>query len=104
LGKRVCEHAPQAGDERIQASVGRMQTVIEHARTIRERAGRPLKLPLRALTVVAADKGFLADLDGDLRAYVLEEARMHPLRVLIWHLCSFTCWRRRAEGSPPCVS
>lgn len=77
----VCMCA-QVGDERIQASVGRMQTVIEHARTIRERAAKPLKQPLRALTVVHADAAFLADLDGDLRAYVLEEARAAktPLR------------------------
>ena len=73
----------QAGDERIQTSVARMQRVVELARTIRERHNRPLKLPLRALTVVAADAGFLSDLDGDLRAYVLEEVGLWRLQIAI---------------------
>ena len=81
----------QAGDERIQASVARMQRVVELARTIRERHARPLKLPLRALTVVHADAGFLADLDGALRAYVLEEVGPEtadaPVRPLSHRAC-----------------
>ena len=60
-----------------------MQRVVELARTIRERHNRPLKLPLRALTVVAADAGFLSDLDGDLRAYVLEEVGLWRLQIAI---------------------
>ena len=52
-----------------------MQQVIEMARIVRERHGKPLKMPLRSLTVVAGDAGFLADLQGELRHYVLEEVR-----------------------------
>ncbi len=60
-------------------SVARMQQVIELSRTIRERHARPLKMPLRSLTVVAADAGFLADLEGELRHYVLEEVGIDAL-------------------------
>lgn len=71
----------QVGDEHIQASVGRMQAVVELARTIRERHTKPLKQPLRSLVVVHSDASFLADLDGELKQYVLEEVRRyHP-----WH-------------------
>jgi isoleucyl-tRNA synthetase len=41
-----------------------MQAVIEAGRTIRERAGRPLKQPLRRVTVVHSDADFLADITG----------------------------------------
>ncbi len=60
-------------------SVARMQQVIELSRTIRERHARPLKMPLRSLTVVAANAGFLADLEGELRHYVLEEVGIDAL-------------------------
>ena len=63
----------QAGDKHIVESVARMQQVIEMSRIVRERHGKPLKTPLRCLTVVAADADFLADLQGELRHYVLEE-------------------------------
>ena len=63
----------QAGDEHIVQSVARMQQVIELSRTIRERHAKPLKQPLRSLTVVAADASFLANLQGELRQYVIEE-------------------------------
>ena len=42
-------------DVEVEASVEQMQKVIELARTIRERKGRPLKQPLRQLTVVHPD-------------------------------------------------
>jgi len=32
-------------------------------------------MPLRSLTVLCRDAGFLADLDGELRQYVLEEVQ-----------------------------
>jgi hypothetical protein len=41
-----------------------MQRVIELGRTIRERAGRPLKTPLLGVTVVHTDPEFLADIQG----------------------------------------
>lgn len=69
----------QKGDEHIVQSVARMQHVIELSRTIRERHAKPLKMPLRSLTVVAADASFLADLGGELRHYVLEEVSTSSL-------------------------
>ena len=45
-------------------SVERMQRVIDLARTIRERHGKTLKLPLRSLIVVHDDDSFLRDLEG----------------------------------------
>ena len=69
-------HPPlQEGDEQIQQSVSRMQKVILLARTLRERHTKPIKMPLRSLTVLCRDAGFLADLDGELRQYVLEEVQ-----------------------------
>ena len=41
-----------------------MQRVIELGRVIRERQNRPLKAPLARLVVVAADREFLADIEG----------------------------------------
>jgi len=41
-----------------------MQAVIEAGRTIRERHNRPLKQPLRKVTVVHSDKEFLEDITG----------------------------------------
>ena len=63
----------QEGDAELVASVGGMQRVIELARTLRERRAKPLKQPLARLVVVHPDPGFLADLDGRLRAYILSE-------------------------------
>ena len=57
----------QAGDDQIQRSVERMQRVIEQARAIRERHNRSLKMPVRELTVVHPDQGFLADITGGCR-------------------------------------
>jgi isoleucyl-tRNA synthetase len=53
------------GDARIEASVSRMQRVIELGRVIRERQNKPLKTPLARLVVVAADPEFLADIEGE---------------------------------------
>lgn len=53
------------GDARIQASVGRMQAVIEAGRAIREKHNKPLKQPLRRVTVVHPDPDFLADVAGE---------------------------------------
>ena len=57
---------PQDGDAQIERSVARMQTVVELGRTLRERQSRPLRTPLRALTVAHADPAFLKDLTGTL--------------------------------------
>merc|ERR1712224_550262 len=52
----------QKADETIQKSVGRMQKIIELARMIRDRKTRPLKVPLKEMTIVHPDESFLADL------------------------------------------
>nr|CAD1839759.1 unnamed protein product [Ananas comosus var. bracteatus] len=60
-------------DERIERSVARMMTVIDLARNIRERHNKPLKAPLKEMVVVHPDNGFLEDIAGKLREYVMEE-------------------------------
>lgn len=73
---------PEAGgkrDERIEQSVSRMMTVIDFARNIRERHNKPLKTPLREMVVVHPDTGFLEDIVGKLREYVLEELNVRSL-------------------------
>lgn len=70
-------------DERVEASVARMQAVIETGRVIRERNNKPLKTPLRRLVVAHDDADFLSDLQGELRAYVVEE-----LNVLDMETCA----------------
>ncbi|WIA42068.1 hypothetical protein OEZ86_009348 [Tetradesmus obliquus] len=71
------------GDGRIQASVGRMQAVIEAGRVIREKHNRPLKQPLRRVVVVHPDPDFLADITGELAQYVTSE-----LNVLALETCA----------------
>ncbi|GJY71131.1 isoleucine--tRNA ligase, cytoplasmic [Tanacetum coccineum] len=58
---------------RIEESVNRMMTIIDHARNIRERHKKPLKTPLREMVFVHTDAEFLDDIAGKLREYVLEE-------------------------------
>ncbi|KAF6150031.1 hypothetical protein GIB67_002813 [Kingdonia uniflora] len=73
---------PQAGgkrDERIEQSVGRMMTVIDLARNIRERHNKPLKAPLKEMVVVHPDASFLEDIAGKLKEYVLEELNIRSL-------------------------
>uniref|UniRef100_A0A1D1XZB6 Isoleucine--tRNA ligase, cytoplasmic n=1 Tax=Anthurium amnicola TaxID=1678845 RepID=A0A1D1XZB6_9ARAE len=64
LGKR---------EERIEQSVARMMTVIDLARNIRERHGKPIKTPLREMVVVHPNTDFLEDITGKLKEYVIEE-------------------------------
>lgn len=61
----IPEAAPEAeGDPQIVRSVARMQAVIELGRVVRDRQNRPLRTPLKRLTVAHADAAFLADLNG----------------------------------------
>lgn len=71
--------AEAAGDEQLEASVGRMQRVIELVRQIRERHNRSVKTPLKEVVVVHPDTAFLADLTGELRVYVEEECNVRAL-------------------------
>ena len=70
-----------AFDSRIERSVGRMATVIELARVIRERHNRSVKVPVRSVTVVHPDPDFLADLSSQLAEYVTEEVNALALHV-----------------------
>lgn len=67
------------GGERIEQSVLRMMTIIDLARNIRERHNKPLKTPLREMVIVHPDKDFLADINGKLKEYVLEELNIRSL-------------------------
>ena len=80
---RVPDARSDSVDARVEASVARMQTVIETGRVIRERNNKPLKTPLRRLVVAHDDQDFLSDLQGELRAYVVEE-----LNVLDMETCA----------------
>ncbi|KAK9843147.1 hypothetical protein WJX74_007686 [Apatococcus lobatus] len=71
----------EAGDDRIQESVGRMQRIIELCRVIRETKRKPLKTPLQALVVVHPDQSFLDDISGNLREYVTEELNVQSLET-----------------------
>lgn len=65
--------AGHEGDAQIEKSVQRMQIVLELGRTTRERLGRPLRTPLRGLTIAHSDPAVLADLTGPSRStYILE--------------------------------
>ncbi|KAL5550220.1 hypothetical protein UlMin_000396 [Ulmus minor] len=66
-------------DERIEQSVARMTTIIDHARNIRERHNKPLKTPLKEMTIVHPDLDFLDDIAGKLKEYVLEELNVKSL-------------------------
>jgi isoleucyl-tRNA synthetase len=68
-----------AGDAQLEASVGRMQRVIELVRQLRERHGRPVKAPLRKLVVVHPDAAFLHDITCELREYVASEANVREI-------------------------
>ncbi|KAJ8639463.1 hypothetical protein MRB53_016157 [Persea americana] len=66
-------------EERIEQSVGRMMTVIDLARNIRERHNKPLKTPLMEMVVVHLDADFLEDITGKLREYVMEELNIRSV-------------------------
>ncbi|KAL5726224.1 isoleucine--tRNA ligase [Ranunculus cassubicifolius] len=66
-------------DERIEQSISRMMTIIDLSRNIRERHNKPLKTPLKQMVVVHPDAGFLEDINGKLREYVLEELNIRSI-------------------------
>jgi isoleucyl-tRNA synthetase len=90
LRKAVAEETPESvhwcdfpeaeagvtGDEQLEASVARMQKVIELTRQIRERRNRPVKIPIKEIIVVHPDAAFLDDLTGVLEGYVQEETNV----------------------------
>lgn len=78
-----CEfpHAEAEGEEdaQLEASVGRMQAVIDLVRTLRERHTRGGRIPIKELIVVHPDTSFLEDLMGELHDYVTGELNILTL-------------------------
>lgn len=67
-------------DADVRAGVDVVVRAVELARTVRERAARPLRQPLKTLTLVAAP-ATLARLTPDLRRYITAEANVRDLIV-----------------------
>ncbi|PYI13347.1 isoleucyl-tRNA synthetase,cytoplasmic [Aspergillus japonicus CBS 114.51] len=65
-------------DEVVERRVGRMQKVIEMARTSRERRNIGLKTPLKTLVVIHQDEQYLEDVRS-LQSYILEELNVLEL-------------------------
>lgn len=68
----------EALDPDMIRAVGRMQTVIELARTARERRVLPNKLPLADLTIINSDQAYQQDLQK-LEVYVKEEVNVRKV-------------------------
>ena len=56
-----------------------MQKVIELGRVIRDRKSKPLKQPLRQLTIVHPDTAVLQSLQGELSEYIYQETNVREL-------------------------
>ena len=65
-------------DEVVERRVGRMQKVIELARTSREKRSIGLKSPLKTLVVIHQDQQYLDDVQS-LQGYILEELNVRDL-------------------------
>jgi len=66
---------------RIEISVSKMQAVIEAVRALRERAAKPLKMPLSSITIVDADADFLQDAKGALLLYITDELNVRTVNI-----------------------
>jgi isoleucyl-tRNA synthetase len=67
-------------DPEIERAVGRMQSVIELGRTIRERKNLSLKTPLKELVVIHRDPQFHADVRA-LESYISEELNVRNIVI-----------------------
>ncbi|PHJ24415.1 isoleucyl-trna synthetase family protein [Cystoisospora suis] len=67
-------------DSTLERQMGRMQTVINLGRTMRERQRVPVKTPVRSVTVLHADPEYVCDIQT-LEAYVKEELNTIDLEV-----------------------
>jgi isoleucyl-tRNA synthetase len=67
-------------DPEIERAVGRMQTVIELGRTIRERKNISLKTPLKELVVIHSDPQYHADVKA-LENYISEELNVRNIVI-----------------------
>eukprot|EP00057_Strongylocentrotus_purpuratus_P012333 XP_011666807.1 PREDICTED: LOW QUALITY PROTEIN: isoleucine--tRNA ligase, cytoplasmic [Strongylocentrotus purpuratus] len=65
-------------DSKIETAVSNMQTVIELARVIRDRATIPTKYPLKEVVVINTDQGCLDDIRS-LEKYVIEELNVRKV-------------------------
>lgn len=66
---------------RIEASVSKMQAMIETARAVREKVGKPLKMPISKMTLVDDDVEFLHDAQNELLPYIKDELNIRCLEV-----------------------
>lgn len=82
-------------DEEVERMVSSMQSVIELGRAGRDRRTKPLKLPLRKVTIMSDNKTILADLDI-LKSYVVSELNVHELE-LSSDEAAFVSWSVKAD-------
>ncbi|CCH62703.1 hypothetical protein TBLA_0I00400 [Henningerozyma blattae CBS 6284] len=67
-------------DEAIEKAVGRMQSVIELGRNIREKKTISLKTPLKSLVILHGDKEYLKDVAA-LKNYIVEELNVRDVII-----------------------
>ncbi|KAJ3110235.1 isoleucine--tRNA ligase [Phlyctochytrium bullatum] len=67
-------------NENVERAIGRMRTVIEGGRNIREKKNLSLKTPLREVIVINSDSVFASDIDG-LKSYIEEELNVKTVTV-----------------------
>ncbi|CAL52239.2 Aminoacyl-tRNA synthetase, class Ia [Ostreococcus tauri] len=65
----------------IESSVAKMQAVIETARAMRERVGKPLKMPVSKMTLIDSDAEFLQDVQQELLLYIKDELNVRCVHV-----------------------
>ena len=70
-----------SGDEHLQASVTRMQSVIDIVRQIRTKHNRSVKTPIKEVIIAHVDDSFLADIAGELQEFVAEECNTLNIQV-----------------------
>lgn len=71
----------EASSLRIEDSVSKMQAVIETARAVREKVGKPLKMPISKMTLVDDDTEFLHAAQNELLPYIKDELNIRCLEV-----------------------
>ncbi|KAG2214264.1 isoleucyl-tRNA synthetase [Mucor mucedo] len=67
-------------DPEIERAVGRMQSVIELGRTVRERKNISLKTPLKELVIIHSDPQYQADVKA-LESYITEELNVRSVII-----------------------
>jgi len=71
----------EGSSPRMEQSVSKMQSVIETVRAVRERCGKPLKMPISSMTIVDSDAQFLADAQDALLPYIKDELNVGDVQV-----------------------